>query len=112
MLRHLTEMPHRLHSAVIAPMLAMMILASPASAQNPDARISITGNNIGVVDALKEVQKQSGFSIGFNQSQLVNKAPVSLDLDNADLYTVRWRHAPTSYASSVSISPPARIRCR
>ncbi len=85
MLRHLTEMPHRLHSAVIAPMLAMMILASPASAQNPDARISITGNNIGVVDALKEVQKQSGFSIGFNQSQLVNKAPVSLDLDNADL---------------------------
>lgn len=87
MVRHVTKKPSRLNRTVIALLLATMVPASPLLAQDPDARISIAGKNIGVAEALKEVQKQSGFSIGFNQSQLDSKAPVSLNLKDAELST-------------------------
>lgn len=87
MVRHVTKMKPWTPRPVITALLSFMLLASPAFAQNASVRINLAGKNIGVVDALKEVQKQSGFSIGFNQSQLNKKKSLTLDLKNAELST-------------------------
>lgn len=64
--------------------LCLFLLQVPTFAQN-DVRITIRKSNISVIDALKEVEKQSGLSIGYNDSQLRNKPTINLDLDKAEL---------------------------
>lgn len=56
----------------------LMVQAS-SFAQN-SAKITIQKKNISVIEALKEVEKQSDYSVGFNDSQLKNKPAISLDL--------------------------------
>lgn len=87
MVKKLMKMTTRRTAPVIASLSILMLSAASAFAQEAGVRINLAGNNIGVVDALKEVQKQTGFSIGYNQSQLNRKAPVSLNLKNAELAT-------------------------
>ncbi len=48
-------------------------------------RITIQRENIPVIEALKEVEKQSRLSIGYNDSQLRNKPAINLRLVNAEL---------------------------
>lgn len=48
-------------------------------------RITIRENNITVIEALKKVEKQSGLSIGYNNSLLRDKPALNLNLDKAGL---------------------------
>lgn len=49
------------------------------------AKITIQKKNISVIEALKEVERQSDFSVGFNDSQLKNKPVLNLDLKAATI---------------------------
>lgn len=57
----------------------LLIMQAPSFAQN-SAKITIQKKNISVIEALKEVEKQSGLSVGYNDSQLKNKPVLNLDL--------------------------------
>ena len=62
----------------------LLIVQTFAYSQN-QVRINLQKDNISVVDALKEVEKQSGMSVGYNDSQLRGKPVLSLRLNNAPL---------------------------
>ncbi len=62
----------------------IFLLQVTAFAQN-DVRITIRENNITVIEALKKVEKQSGLSIGYNNSLLRDKPALNLNLDKAGL---------------------------
>lgn len=62
-----------------------LLFMSTASFAQTNAKITIQKKNISVIEALKEVEKQSGLSVGYNDSQLKNKPVVSLDLKSAPL---------------------------
>lgn len=66
-------------------LLSFLFIQATAFAQQKDVRITIRKNNITVIDALKEVEKQSGMSIGYNDSQLKDKPPINLNLANESL---------------------------
>ena len=53
---------------------SLFLLQVTAFAQN-DVRITIRENNITVIEALKKVEKQSGLSIGYNNSLLRDNLP-------------------------------------
>lgn len=57
----------------------LLLMQAPTFAQN-SAKITIQKKNISVIEALKEVERQSDFSVGFNDSQLKNKPVLNLDL--------------------------------
>lgn len=57
----------------------LLMVQASSFAQN-SAKITIQKKNISVIEALKEVEKQSDYSVGFNDSQLKNKPTISLDL--------------------------------
>ena len=63
---------------------SLILLQVTAFAQN-DVRITIRENNITVIEALKKVEKQSGLSIGYNNSLLRDKPALNLNLDKAGL---------------------------
>ena len=63
---------------------SLFFLQVTAFAQN-DVRITIRENNITVIEALKKVEKQSGLSIGYNNSLLRDKPALNLNLDKAGL---------------------------
>ena len=63
---------------------SLFLLQVTAFAQN-DVRITIRENNITVIEALKRVEKQSGLSIGYNNSLLRDKPALNLNLDKAGL---------------------------
>ena len=67
---------------------SLFLLQVTAFAQN-DVRITIRENNITVIEALKKVEKQSGLSIGYNNSLLRDKPALNLNLDKIThiLYT-------------------------
>lgn len=48
-------------------------------------KITIQKENITVIEALKEVEKQSKLSVGYNDSQLIDKPAINLNLKNIDL---------------------------
>lgn len=52
-----------------------------------NARITLQKKNISVIEALKEVEKQTKLSIGYNESQLKNKPAIDLNLQQATLET-------------------------
>ena len=54
-------------------------MQAPSFAQN-SAKITIQKKNISIIEALKEVEKQSDYSVGYNDSQLRNKPVLNLDL--------------------------------
>lgn len=67
-------------------LLAFFLLSASAFAQDASAaRINIHRSGISVIDALKEVEQQSGLSIGFNNSKLEDKPAVNLNLTDATL---------------------------
>lgn len=57
----------------------LLLMQTAAFAQS-SAKITIQKKNISVIEALKEVERQSDFSVGFNDSQLKNKPVLNLDL--------------------------------
>ena len=57
----------------------LLMMQAPSFAQN-SAKITIQKKNISVIEALKEVEKQSDYSVGYNDSQLRNKPVLNLDL--------------------------------
>ncbi len=57
----------------------LLLIATSSFAQT-SALITIQKKNISVIKALKEVEKQSGLSVGYNDSQLKNKPVLNLDL--------------------------------
>ena len=61
---------------------SLFLLQVTAFAQN-DVRITIRENNITVIEALKKVEKQSGLSIGYNNSLLRDKPALNLNLDKS-----------------------------
>ena len=63
---------------------SLFLLQVTAFAQN-DVRITIRENNITIIEALKKVEKQSGLSIGYNNSLLRDKPALNLNLDKAGL---------------------------
>ncbi len=79
--------PPRLTGRVFAVLLAIFIFSASAFAQDASqARINIQRSGISVIEALKEVEQQSGLSVGFNNSKLEGRQ-TSLNLSNADLST-------------------------
>lgn len=48
-------------------------------------QITIQKENITVIEALKEVEKQSKLSVGYNDSQLIDKPAIHLNLEKVDL---------------------------
>ena len=64
--------------------LFMDVIQSTAFAQG-GMKITIQKENITVIEALKEVEKQSKLSVGYNDSQLIDKPAINLNLKNIDL---------------------------
>ncbi len=57
----------------------LLLMQTSTFAQN-SAKITIQKKNISIIEALKEVERQSDYSVGFNDSQLKNKPVLNLDL--------------------------------
>ena len=57
----------------------LLLMQAPAFAQS-SAKITIQKKNISVIEALKEVERQSDLSVGYNDSQLKDKPVLNLDL--------------------------------
>ena len=55
------------------------MMQAPSFAQN-SAKITIQKKNISIIEALKEVEKQSDYSVGNNDSQIRNTPVLNLDL--------------------------------
>ena len=72
-------------SRVFMLFLCCLLLSTPAFSQGNHARITIHKKNISVIEALKEVEKQSKLSVGYNDSQLIDKPAINLNLKNIDL---------------------------
>jgi len=64
--------------------LFMVVIQVTAFAQG-SIQITIQKENITVIEALKEVEKQSKLSVGYNDSQLIDKPAINLNLKNIDL---------------------------
>lgn len=64
--------------------LFMVVIQATAFAQG-SIQITIQKENITVIEALKEVEKQSMLSVGYNDSQLIDKPAINLNLKNVDL---------------------------
>ena len=64
--------------------LFMVVIQAAAFAQG-GMKITIQKENITVIEALKEVEKQSKLSVGYNDSQLIDKPAINLNLKNVDL---------------------------
>ena len=64
--------------------LFMVVIQATAFAQS-GMKITIQKENITVIEALKEVEKQSKLSVGYNDSQLIDKPAINLNLKNIDL---------------------------
>lgn len=62
-----------------------LLLMQTASFAQPSAKITIQKKNISVIEALKEVERQSGLSVGYNDSQLKNKPHLDLSLKSVSL---------------------------
>lgn len=65
--------------------LCCLLLSTPTFAQSSNVRITIHQKNISVIEALKEVEKQTKLSVGYNESQLKNKPSIDLALEKATL---------------------------
>lgn len=63
----------------------LLFLQTALYAQAGHVGITIQKKDISVIDALKQVQKQSGLSVGYNSSQLEGKQIAELELKNAPL---------------------------
>ena len=72
-------------SRVFMLFLCCLLLSTSIFAQNSSARITIHKKNISVIEALKEVEKQTKLSVGYNESQLKNKPSINLALEKATL---------------------------
>lgn len=68
----------------LAWLLCMFLISPPASAQG-DVRINLQKKDITVVSALKEVERQSGLSVGYNDSALESSPAITLNLTDARL---------------------------
>lgn len=66
-------------------LLGFLLTQTAAFAQKNNIRITIQKKDITVIEALKFVEKQSGMSVGYNDSQLKNKPAISLNLTNEPL---------------------------
>ena len=64
--------------------LFMVVIQTTAFAQG-GMKITIQKENITVIEGLKEVEKQSKLSVGYNDSQLIDKPAINLNLKNIDL---------------------------
>ena len=64
--------------------LFMVVIQATAFAQG-GMKITIQKENITVIEALKVVEKQSKLSVGYNDSQLIDKPAINLNLKNIDL---------------------------
>lgn len=64
--------------------LFTVVIQATAFAQG-GMKITIQKENITVIEALKEVEKQSKLSVGYNDSQLIDKPAINLNLKNIDL---------------------------
>ena len=64
--------------------LFMVVIQATAFAQS-GMKITIQKENITVIEALKEVEKQSKLSVGYNDSQVIDKPAINLNLKNIDL---------------------------
>lgn len=71
-------------SRVFMLFLCCLLLSTPTFAQT-GARVTIHKKNISVIEALKEVEKQTKLSVGYNESQLKNKPAINLALQKATL---------------------------
>ena len=74
-------------SRVFMLFLCCLLLSIPAFSQGNHARITIHKKNISVIEALKEVEKQTKLSVGYNESQLINKPSIDLALEKSTLET-------------------------
>ena len=62
-----------------------LMLATTVSLAQNGAKITIKKNSISVIEALKEVERQSGMSVGYIDSQLKNKPAITLNIEVASL---------------------------
>lgn len=65
--------------------LYMFLIQATAFAQNGGVRITIQKENITVIEALKQVERQSKLSVGYNDSQLKDKPAINLNLIKIEL---------------------------
>lgn len=62
-----------------------LLLMQTSTFAQSNAKITIQKKNISVIEALKEIERQSDYSVGFNDSQLKNKPVLNLDLRTVTL---------------------------
>lgn len=62
-----------------------LLLTPGATFAQQDKKITIQKQNISVIEALKQVGKQTGMSVGYNNSQLKGKEKANLSLQNVAL---------------------------
>ena len=74
-----------LHKCKFLIIFCCILLTSlSVSAQNA-TKITLKIANVSLPKVLQEIEKQTGMSVAYNATQLVNKQPVSLDLKDAPL---------------------------
>jgi TonB-linked SusC/RagA family outer membrane protein len=66
-------------------LLCCFFAAQAAVLANGGYRITMHRQSISVVNALKEVERQSGLSVGYNASRLTGMNPIAVSMDNAPL---------------------------
>ncbi len=67
--------------------LCCLVLSVSAAAQGSGHRVTIHKKNISVIEALKEVEKQTKLSVGYNESKLKDTPSLNLSLEKAPLET-------------------------
>ncbi|NDW08441.1 TonB-dependent receptor [Dysgonomonas sp. 520] len=64
---------------------SLFILCSSIAAQNSDKKITIQNKNISLKDAFSQIEKQTGYSIAYEQSTLDLKKRISLSFKDMDI---------------------------
>ncbi len=75
----------KIAAATASLVCLLSLIPPPAAAQEQDVRITLRQKEMPVVNAIREVEKQSGFSVGYNDSALAAAPAVNLDLKDATL---------------------------
>lgn len=65
--------------------LCCLYLSLPAAAQGSAPAITLHKKNVTVIEALKDVERQSKYSVGYNESKLQNAPAIDISLEKASL---------------------------
>ena len=87
--RHLPCVPLKLFLIMkLSLFLCLVCIMQVAAAPSFGQKISLDKNNASLIETLKDIRQQSGFSLFYNAKMLRKAVPVNVHLENTDLSEV------------------------